>query len=155
MNKKLLLLLAAIILTTNQFLAQNDTFAIRQMTDVLNIIKTTDQGTDLLSRQKLCWRRNRVKLSYYSSENNFIVYKVKLKHKRGRIYAYHKLKIPSSIKIKMTTLDDVPILIFSKNKIKHDKLTFTFLGNSKWYFNHTINNRTKKHFFTHDLSNWR
>ncbi len=148
----LLLLLLSIIDPTT---AQNDSLFNRQMNGILSSIKKIDSSANLVKKQKIFWCRKSINIKYYSATDKTIKHKMKLRNIGGKTYAIHKLNFGYSTKIKMTTQDDVPIFIRRKDNENNVITTFTYLGNSKWYLNHTADNQTKKYFVTKDISNWR
>jgi len=152
---KKLLLTILLILSLDIILAQNDTILIRQMNSILNSIKTIDTKADLIKKQKMHWRGKSTKIKCYSETDKTIKHKVRLYNEDGNIFARHKLRSGYYIKIKMITKNDVPIFIKRKDTKNNVTTTFTYLGNSKWYFNYSAENLSKKYFVTVDISQWR
>lgn len=153
MKKGLLIIL--LISVANMLSAQNDSLFTRQMTGILASIKTIDSSANLVKKEKFRWSQNKVKIKYTSSIDNTIKHKVIIRSRNGKTYAMHKMRFGYSTKIKMTTLDDMPIFLRRRDAEGKTAVLFNYLGNSKWYFNYKVNEQTKKYFVTQDISKWR
>jgi hypothetical protein len=135
--------------------AQSDSLFTRQMTGILATIKTIDSSANLVKKEKFRWRQKKVKINYYSFSDNTIKHKVIIRSRNGKTYALHKMRFGYSPKIKMTTLDDMPIFIRRRDSKGNTAVLFNYLGNAKWYFNFKVDDQTKKYFVTQDISKWR
>jgi hypothetical protein len=126
------------------------------MTKILSDVKKIDSAAGLVKKQKMNWRRKTVRLKYYSGKDRTISHKVVLRYRQGKTHATHTLRWGYRRKIKMLTLDDVPVYLCEKDLYEQRMvMTFIYLGNSKWYFNRKSHDLRMKSFFTRDVSQWR
>jgi hypothetical protein len=149
------ILLVLLLSVANILSAQNDSLFTRQMTGILATIKTIDSSANLVKKEKFRLKQKKVKIKYYSSTDNTIKHKVIILSRNGKTYAMHKMRFGYSTKIKMTTLDDLPIFIRRRDAEGNTAVLFNYRGNAKWYFNYKVGDQTKKYFVTQDISKWR
>lgn len=137
--------------------AQTDTLFTRHMNDILATMRQIDSSANLVKQQNFWFSQNRIRLVYYSATDKRVHHKAIIRYKNNKVYARHVYKTGYSTLIRVATIDDIPIFITRRNtfeKIRH-VVTFTYLGNSKWYFNYKNAEDIKKYFVTWDTQQWR
>lgn len=147
----------ALLLAFTATKAQTDTLFTRNMNGILASIHQIDSSANLVKHQCFWFSQNRIRLNYYSSTDKRVHHKAVVRYRNNKVYARHIYKTGYSTLIRISTIDDAPIFITRRNtfeKIRH-VVTFTYLGNSKWYFNYKVGDDTKKYFFTRDIGPWR